>query len=131
MKKIKRVLLIDDDEATNFLNKVILSRSQKAEEILPFQKAEEALKYLENTSENEIPELIFLDINMPLMDGWEFMKRYTRLDNSKKKSVIVMLTSSINPDDKSRALAIKEISDYKTKPLSHTSLNEIINKFFH
>ena len=114
MKKIKRVLLIDDDEATNFLNKVILTRSKRADEVITFQKAAEALDYLTQSSEDQIPELIFLDINMPLMDGWEFIKNYRQLECDKKSSIIVMLTSSINPDDKAKSADFQEINDYRT-----------------
>jgi CheY-like chemotaxis protein len=130
VEKVKSVLLIDDDEATNFLNKVILSRSKRTDNVIPYQKAEEALRFLESAEKDKLPELIFLDINMPLMDGWEFMNRYQNLSKDRKKSVIIMLTSSINPDDKSKAQRYKDINDYRTKPLSTHTIDEIFTKFF-
>jgi CheY-like chemotaxis protein len=85
---------------------------------------------LENTTYPQ-PDLIFLDINMPVMDGWEFMQVYHKLDENKKgNKVIVMLTTSINPDDKLKASLISEITDFKSKPLFPDNLEELVKKYF-
>ena len=64
------------------------------------------------------------------MDGWEFIKNYRQLECDKKSSIIVMLTSSINPDDKAKSADFQEINDYKTKPLSFETLSEIFDRYF-
>lgn len=128
LKRLKRILLIDDDDATNFLNKVIISKTNVTEEIIPFQKAVNALEYIQKS--DNVPEIIFLDINMPLMDGWEFMKVYEKLPENKKGSIIIMLTSSINPDDKKKSIDYKHISGFETKPLSFETVEKIVAKYF-
>lgn len=138
-QKLKCVLLIDDDEATNFLNKMSIENSGIAEHIQVVWNGQEALEYLTNTGkfrdENAAypqPDLIFLDINMPVMDGWEFMNEYHKLkENQKGNKVIVMLTTSINPDDKLKASLIPEITDFKNKPLFPDNLEEIVKEYFH
>lgn len=137
-QRLKCILLIDDDEATNFINKMIIENLDIAEHIQVAWNGKEALEYLTNTGmfENENarypqPDLIFLDINMPVMDGWEFMKEYHKLDENKKgNKIIVMLTTSINPDDEIKASLISEITDFKSKPIFSESLEELAKKYF-
>ena len=77
------------------------------------------------------PDLILLDINMPIVNGWEFMDKYQSLSAEQKaKIVVVMLTTSLNPDDRSRAESIKDIKDFVSKPLDETTLKDIIEKHF-
>ena len=130
-KKLKRVFLIDDDESVNFLNKVIIQRKKCADEILEYQKAQEALDFLENKNDsNGTPDLIFLDINMPEMNGWEFMDRFKNLPKMSCDPVIVILTSSISPVDEQRAAGIEEVAEFRSKPLSFDILDEIIESHF-
>lgn len=76
------------------------------------------------------PELIFLDINMPGMDGWEFIEHYKLLDNSLQKAmIVVMLTTSDNPDDIARARTQGILSDFKTKPLTKEMLSDVITTY--
>ncbi|MCW3122419.1 MAG: Response regulator, partial [Flavipsychrobacter sp.] len=90
----------------------------------------EALKFLRD--ENEVtPELIFLDINMPKMNGWEFLEEYKHLDKQQKARItILMLTTSANPADIKKAQEIEDVTGYKTKPLSVEMLTEIFEKYF-
>lgn len=137
-QKFKCVLLVDDDDATNFLNKIFIENSGIAEHIQVAWNGEEALEYITNTGmyENKNanfpkPDLIFLDINMPVMDGWEFMQEYHKLDEKQKENiVIIMLTTSTNPDDKTKAASFSEISDFRSKPLLAETLEEIERKYF-
>jgi len=132
MKRIKTVLLIDDDEATNFIHKKIVQTSGLVDVVYVARGGEEALLFLgndNNEKEKIIPDLIFLDINMPAMDGWEFLVQYEKLKHLKKENiVVVMLTTSLNPDDEVKAKGIKEIYGYRNKPLTRTMLEEIVTK---
>lgn len=134
MKKLNCILLVDDDEPTNFLNKMILEDVNCAETVEVAESGQSALRYLENASENgnpSSPDLIFLDINMPAMNGWEFLEQYSHLDQSRKANVvIVMLTTSLNPDDRAKAGKIPDVSGFETKPLTPEKLQSIIKKYF-
>ena len=110
-RKLDCVLLIDDDEPTNYLNVRIIRKVNCANQIRAVQTAREALNSLRNgdTSKDPAnpcsqPDLIFLDINMPGLSGWDFLEAYKRLRiPNEEKAVIVMLTSSPNPDDRPRS----------------------------
>ncbi|GGF28261.1 response regulator [Echinicola rosea] len=132
-KKIKCVLLVDDDEPTNFINEIILKRTGFVEKIVPVQSGMAALEYINKADGNEIPrpELIFLDINMPGISGWDFLEEYKKLPKHQKaKNVIVMLTTSLNPDDDEKAKTYQEISEYHSKPLTYEKITDIIEKHF-
>lgn len=135
MKKIKNVLLIDDDEPTNFIHKKILQLSGLVDNVHVTQGGQEALEYLGNNGNHDqgtaLPDIIFLDINMPAMDGWEFLVQYEKLKHLNKENiVIVMLTTSLNPDDEIKAKGIKEVFGYRNKPLTKQLIQEIADKKF-
>lgn len=135
MKKIKTVLLIDDDEPTTFINKKIIQSSGLIDTIHTANSGQEALNFLSHKENqvNEIPtpDLILLDINMPAMDGWEFLTEYKKLKHTQPKAiVIVMLTTSLNPDDEMKAKEIKEVYGFKNKPLTKQMLEDIVIKYF-
>ncbi|WP_339921915.1 response regulator [uncultured Cyclobacterium sp.] len=130
-KKVNCILLIDDDEPTNFLHKIIIEDSGVADKVVAVQSGYEALEYLELKENGKYPQpdLIFLDINMPAMNGWEFLEEYNKLDEGiKGKIVVVMLTTSINPDDKKKALNKGYINGFLSKPLSKDMLEKLIEK---
>jgi CheY-like chemotaxis protein len=134
MKRIKTVLLIDDDEPTNFIHRKTLEMSGLVDNVYVAQGGSEALDFLDKCKQDQqfsIPDLIFLDINMPAMDGWEFLAHYEMLKTLRKENiVIVMLTTSLNPDDEIKAKAIKGVYGYKNKPLNKFILEEILDKKF-
>lgn len=127
------ILLIDDDEPTNFLNRLTLEQAGCARDIRVAQSGQEALDYLHSCGEGAPPrpDMIFLDINMPAMDGWEFLERYRRLPSDRKADIVlIMLTTSLNPDDELRTRAIPEVSGFENKPLSPQRVNALLEKYF-
>lgn len=135
-QKLNTILLVDDDEPTNYLNKMILEEIDCAEHIEVAQSAKEAINYLTGTGKYNKkgstippPELIFLDINMPAMDGWEFIDIYKEL-RKKGRVVMVMLTTSQNPEDEEKSKMIAEVAGYKNKPLSKQIVQEVLESYF-
>lgn len=131
--KLKTILLIDDDEATNYIHKMVLKQLDCAESILIRSNGIDALEYLASYVDGDYPkpDLIFLDINMPAMDGWEFLDEYDKLDkNQQANTVIVMLTTSLNPDDRKMANTIPNISGFVSKPLTAEKMTEVHKKHF-
>jgi CheY-like chemotaxis protein len=128
-QKLNTIMLIDDDEPTNFLSKMLIEEAHCAEHIQVADSGRMAHELLSNC--NTSPDLIFLDINMPAMNGWEFLEKYRQLDKGKQgKIVIIMLTTSLNPDDKVKAGKIPEISGFENKPLSSELIDRVIKKYF-
>lgn len=131
--KLNCILLIDDDEPTNFLNRLTLEQAGCAREIRVAQGGQEALDYLYSCGGegSPRPDLIFLDINMPAMDGWEFLQRYRSLPADRKADIVlIMLTTSLNPDDELRTKAIPEVSGFENKPLDQQRLMALLDKYF-
>jgi len=122
-------MLIDDDEPTNFLSKMLIEEAHCAEHIQIADSGKMALDYLSNG--NESPDLIFLDINMPAMNGWEFLKEYNKLEKAlQSRAIIIMLTTSDNPDHVAKANTFSFVSDYITKPLTKEIMEGINKKYF-
>nr|WP_315157924.1 response regulator [uncultured Flavobacterium sp.] len=138
MKKLNSVLLIDDDMATNFISKMLIKKAGITDHIETVMNGRQALNYLTNSGKYEKsdgiypqPMLILLDINMPVMDGWEFAKAFDKLDESQKgKTIIVMLTSSLNPDDREKASLLPAISGFQNKILTMEALISLMNIYF-
>ncbi|MEQ9403188.1 MAG: response regulator [Cyclobacteriaceae bacterium] len=131
MKKLQKVLLVDDDDIVNSINKVIIKHAKFADEIISETIASRAIEYIrEQKNQGMLPDLIFLDINMPEMDGWDFVDEYVKLGFDEDGPRIIMLTSSINPRDENRASLIDEITDFMSKPLSPEILDKIYDTHF-
>lgn len=132
MKKLDTILLIDDDPATNFLHKFMLQKENCAENIVCIQNAEDALIYIQKMLDEGLhyPELIFLDINMPRMNGWEFLEEYDKITHNKKSSkIVVMLTTSLDPKDKEKASTIKDINEFLSKPLTSEKIRHVLDSY--
>lgn len=133
MKKLNCVLLIDDDEPTNFIHKRIVTKWDGAEEVQIAEGGQEALNYLSSSEAGEYPQpdIIFLDINMPGMDGWEFLEEYDQLPLAQKGGVMVMmLTTSLNPDDREKAKKYGAVAGFMNKPLTTTMLDDVRQEHF-
>jgi CheY-like chemotaxis protein len=137
MKKINCILLVDDNPGDNYFNQYIINEAGVCNHIKTVINGLEALAYLRKSGEQNHegsfpqPDIIFLDINMPRMDGFEFLEEYKKLNDSlKSKVLIVMLTTSLNPDDRQRAMKFNEVSEFQSKPLSIEVLHEIIERHF-
>ncbi|TVZ17015.1 response regulator [Maribacter sp. MAR_2009_72] len=132
-KKLSCILLIDDDHATNYIHKRVINKAEITEKIVDLESGYDALKYLEQTDFEAYPrpDIIFLDINMPGMDGWEFLEGYENLSvEQRSKIILVMLTTSLNPDDKNKSDSISTIDGFKNKPLTHEILQDVIDEYF-
>jgi len=127
------ILLIDDNEADNFFHEIVIKEYACANKVVAFTKAEKGLAYLKDQSHPDYkrPELIFLDINMPGMNGWDFLKNYERLAASQKsKIIVIMLTTSVNPKDMEQANQTAIINEFRNKPLTADCLAEIMQQHF-
>ncbi len=132
-KKLKCVLLIDDDEPTNFVNQLVVEETGCADKIVKAESGQKALDYIASVASqpDAQPDLIFLDINMPAMNGWEFLDRYENLPEAQKcAKLVIMLTTSQNPDDRKRASEISNVNDFISKPLTGETLQKIIQTQF-
>jgi len=123
------VMLIDDNEIDNLINQKMIEAASIAEHIYIHTGARSAIEFLRNLekldkeTKNVMPEVIFLDIDMPLMDGFQFLDEFEKLtEETKKKCKVVMLTSSINPQDVNKSKRYSYVKKYINKPLSQDNL---------
>ena len=129
MEHIKAVTLIDDDEVFVFLTTKVIKQTKLIDTITVFSNGLDALNFIKENKENTeiLPRIIFLDLSMPIMNGWQFLAEYAMLNlDICKKIAIYVCSSSISPDDVSRAKTISEVSDYIIKPITKDKFIEII-----
>ena len=130
--KYKTVMLVDDNDIDNFVNRKTIEAIGFAEKIEAHINPETALEFLQmlekggEQMKKDAPQIIFLDINMPLMDGFEFVKKFEKLNEATKKNIrIILLSSSMNPADREHAKEFKSIHSFVSKPLSREQLQKI------
>ncbi|MDB5229525.1 MAG: response regulator [Chitinophagaceae bacterium] len=122
-----KACVIDDDNVYVFGMKKLLQLGNLSNNIVEFYSGLEAITYFRDTTNHEeLPDVIFLDINMPGMNGWEFLDAYSAL-SFKKNIPIYMVSSSINEEDKMRARSFDVIKEYITKPVTLAELKEIFS----
>ena len=128
------VLCVDDDAITLMLCKKVIIKSSFAQEIITAQNGEEALQYLNSlkneTSNLEIqPQLIFLDLNMPIMGGWEFLDCFIKPEFSDFRAVkVVVLSSTIDPEDLEKSKKYPMVIDFLSKPITNSMLQYLKEK---
>lgn len=126
MKKIKSIFVIEDDPISSFVIKLALKDHIAFQECQEFKNGKAAVDFLlQSKDKDNRPELILLDINMPIMDGWEFLEKFSDLPYTENIS-IVMLSSSINPEDIQKAQSNKLVKGFLSKPIDNQKLDEIL-----
>ena len=128
-KKLNCILLTDDNTADNFFHMRTIQKMNITENIEVALNGAQALEFIKKSAVP--PDIIFLDINMPRVNGWEFMRAYEELSSEQKsKAVIVMLTTSEDPEDKERAREFPDITGFNSKPLTKEMINQILLEHF-
>ncbi|MBN8851050.1 MAG: hypothetical protein BGO55_28880 [Sphingobacteriales bacterium 50-39] len=126
MAKVNKIMLVDDDEASNFLSRVILDDIEAAREIEVAEDGDIACKMLDK---NDCPDIIFLDIRMPRMSGFDFLNSLVK-KGSCSKSKVVLLTSSFRKEDREKALQYQNVIDYLEKPLTEEAAQKVIDVYY-
>ncbi|SDL28115.1 Response regulator receiver domain-containing protein [Catalinimonas alkaloidigena] len=127
---VEKVWVVDDDDIYQFTIRLEIERTQLAGEVKAFLNAELAIQELEAAAAEaaRLPDLMLVDINMPIMDGWEFLERYRELvPRLCKKTQIYMVSSSVNASDIERAKHLSVVSDYIVKPISRDLLHALLS----
>lgn len=131
MKKVKNACIIDDDEIFRFILEKQIKNQNLAENIMCFENGREAIDYIKtNRLENDsLPDVIFLDINMPTMDGWDFVTEYNELKKQIiKDATVFMISSSVDDRDIRRANDSGIITEYVTKPVDKQQIHDLMKK---
>ncbi|HLO89581.1 MAG TPA: response regulator [Lentimicrobium sp.] len=135
MKKINCILLVDDNETDNEFHISRILKSGVCDNVKVAEDGQKGLEYIHKAIQDDTeypkPDIIFLDINMPKVNGFEFLEEYHKLaDGMKSKTIIIMLSTSLNPDDRAKALKYKEVGEFQYKPLTIDVIKEISEKYF-
>jgi CheY-like chemotaxis protein len=130
MKKLKCVLLIDDNKATNFLHETLFEELDVAERIVIEYNGKDGLAHLDRVAGgDDYPSLILVDVHMPVMDGFDFLEGYRQRQYPEKfAALVVMLTTSTNPRDVDRILAAG-FAEYLPKPLTEEHILDLVHKY--
>ena len=128
--KLDCIMLIDDDEPTNFINERIIRHSGISSAVKICESGADALDFLEEQSSHPQPGIILLDINMPGMNGWEFLDHYEKLSAEKRAGIILaILSTSMNPDDEKRAALRSSVDLFLSKPLTIEQIKSLVDRY--
>ena len=134
MTVLRSVLLVDDDPTTNFLNKLLLTRMAITEQVHVAENGEQALRTLDKScngsSTPACPQLILLDMNMPVLNGLNFLEAYAKMPLAQQRPIVViMLTTSLHPQDLARAQQLP-IAGFLNKPLTKEKVTSLLEEHF-
>jgi CheY-like chemotaxis protein len=134
LERLNTILLVDDDDASNFLHSIFINKLDVDVNINSALNGQEAIDFIlgKGQEQLELPCMVMLDLRMPIMDGWQFMSAYEELVPKKLKDqiTIVLVTISDNKEDKERAIANEYIADFAQKPLSDETFKALIQKHY-
>jgi CheY-like chemotaxis protein len=134
LDRLNTILLVDDDEASNFLHSIFINKLDMDITINSALNGKEALDFIlgKGQEQLELPCMVMLDLRMPVMDGWQFMKAYEELVPKKLKDqiTIVLVTISDNQEDKDKAISNEYIAEFSQKPLSDETFKALIQKHY-
>ena len=131
------ILCVDDDPITLMLCKMVIAKSSFASEIITAQNGEEALNYFDDLKLNNLgaeikkyPSLVFLDLNMPVMDGWEFLDHFSKEEYTSafKKTKVIVLSSTIDPNDIEKSKTYPMVLDFLSKPITKEIVENLKEK---
>lgn len=129
MNLVQNICLIDDDDIFHFITQKVIERTGIVKNIRVFYNGLEAIQFIESalTFKEELPDVILLDLSMPIMDGWEFLEEFIYLKPKLgKKIIIYIVTSSNDPADILKAKSISEVTDFIIKPVTESKFVEMI-----
>lgn len=129
LPKLNHIMLIDDDSTTNSYHEIIIKRYRIAEKVSKFVSGNEALNYLDNHPNKEIqerPDLIFLDLNMPIIDGKLFLESYAKLPAEKKARKLFVVSTSNYPANRQFSKVEHHVDGYFIKPMSSKKLIDLL-----
>jgi CheY-like chemotaxis protein len=128
----RSVFLIDDDNIYQYTAKILLESTGLARKIQSFYNGKEALRYFqlpENQQPENLPDVIFLDINMPIMNGWEFLEEYDTLRAALPKQIVLyVVSSSVDSSDMEKSRSYGAVTDYLIKPVNRNQYREVMER---
>jgi CheY-like chemotaxis protein len=123
-----KVFCIDDDNTTLTICKLVIAKSGFAREVITAMNGREGIGFFEANAGNKeaLPDIVFLDLNMPVMNGWDFLEEYAARYAEKLPDIkIVILSSTVNPEDFKKAARLSIVNDFISKPISVEALREL------
>lgn len=131
-EKIDTLCIVDDDSMFQFLTKRVIDKTSMVNRIMVFSNGLEAIEFLKANKDlpMELPQIILLDLAMPILDGWGFLHKYTELKPTLGRQItIYIVSSSIDPHDLEKARTVREVSDFILKPVTQEKFEEIIHRW--
>jgi two-component system, chemotaxis family, chemotaxis protein CheY len=126
------VALVDNDFIFQFTTTRIIESTKIAQNVIHFENGLEALLFLKNnaTHSESLPDILFLDVNMPIVDGWMFLQEFASIKTSLSKTIrIYMVSSSVDPRDIKRAKTFEDVVDFISKPITSERFAELLKSF--
>ena len=124
MRKVNLTYIVDDDKIFVFVLKRILEKNKNFNQVLDFKNGKEVLNKLFD-SDIVLPDIILLDINMPVIDGWQFLEQIEKLPNKEELNVFIM-SSSIDANDIEKSKSFSTVKDFISKPINNDKINKLI-----